>query len=262
MTPHELYTLVLCIIVLVLFTTTFVYLIGSNFKMHTALIRLGQMDEQIKKEAARKKSRLLDVLNRILSWLMVIAVSAFFGFSLYVGYQQELGSNDFATLQVVKSPSMQTAHEKNTYLAEDGVENRIMMFDLVLIRPLPAEEDLEVYDIVVYERDDMRVIHRIVEIEEPGPLHQETYFRLQGDANRWPDEYPVYYDQMLGIYEGERIPFLGSFVLFMQSPAGWMCMALVIATFIATGVVERKLRAETQKRLTAISGAVATETEG
>ena len=253
MTPHELYTLVLCMIVLVLFTSTFVYLIGSNFKMHTALIRLGQMDEQIKKEAARKKSRLLDILNRTLSWLMVIAVSAFFGFSLYVGYQQEHGSNAFATLQVVKSPSMQTAHEKNTYLVEDGVENRIMMFDLVLIRPLPAEEELEVYDIVVYERDDMRVIHRIEEIEEPGPLHEETYYRLQGDANRVPDEYPVYYDQMLGIYEGERIPFLGSFVLFMQSPAGWMCMTLIIATFIATGFVERKLKTQAQKRLRLIS---------
>ncbi len=249
MTIQEQYTLIICFIVLVMFTLTFIYLIRSNFKMQVTLMQLGQMDDQIIKTYGRKKSRVSDVLNRLVSWLLVLAVTALFGFSLYVGYKHNQGNNGYATMQVVRSASMQTVYKGNTYLTENGGEDRLLMFDLILVRPLPAEEDLQLYDIVVYERDDMQVIHRIVDIEEANAFHAETYYRLQGDANRWPDEYPVYYSQMKAIYRGERFPLLGSFVLFMQSPAGWMCVLIIIATFIATSYVERKLKTEAQKRL-------------
>ena len=54
---------------------------------------------------------------------------------------------------------------------------------------------------------------------------------------------------MQGIYEGSRIPFVGSFVLFLQSPAGWLCVLLVIFAMIATPVVEKKIKEETDKRV-------------
>lgn len=251
MTQQEIYTFVLCFIVLVLFTLTFSYLIVSNFKMHMSLIRLGQLDEQIKKEYNRKRNSLLDMANRIMSLILVLFVLGLFGFSLYINLQSESG--EITTLKVVRSGSMQTANEMNTYLAENGIEDRLQLFDLVLIRPMPDEDKLKVYDIVVYEWNDMQIIHRIVEIEEPNMFHEETYYRLQGDANAWPDEYPVYYDQMCGFYQGERVAYIGSFVLFMQSPAGWLCSVLVLATYIATTIVEKKIKAAELKRLSLIN---------
>lgn len=61
---------------------------------------------------------------------------------------------------------------------------------------------------------------------------------------------------MKGIYYGERIPFIGSFVLFMQSPAGWLCMLFALGTTIVSPIMEKKLYNEKQKRLRLIRGEV------
>ena len=123
------------------------------------------------------------------------------------------------------------------------------MFDIVITKELPGEYELELYDIVVYERDGMLVIHRIVEIEEPNAKHSERHFKLQGDASSRHDVYPVLYSQMKAIYEGDKIPFLGSVVLFIQSPPGWLCFILILFAILITPVVENKLLEEMRKRL-------------
>jgi hypothetical protein len=72
---------------------------------------------------------------------------------------------------------------------------------------------------------------------------------LQGDAVSAPDIYPVLYSQMSGIYDGERVPFVGSFVVFMQSPAGWFCLMLVLAALIGTPILEKRIWKKKLKRL-------------
>ena len=54
---------------------------------------------------------------------------------------------------------------------------------------------------------------------------------------------------MVGIYEGKNIPFVGSFVLFMQSPAGYMCILLVILGVITIPLMEGKILKEKVERL-------------
>ena len=88
-------------------------------------------------------------------------------------------------------------------------------------------------------------MHRIVGIEEPNESHpNERYFLLQGDAVHYPDSFPVRYSQMKSIYKGKRIPNVGSFVFFMQSPAGIICLILIIASMIlmpiADGIISKK----------------------
>jgi len=58
---------------------------------------------------------------------------------------------------------------------------------------------------------------------------------------------------MQGIYEGNRIPFIGSFILFLQSPAGWLCVLLVIFSMVVTPIVEKKIKEATKKRISAFS---------
>ena len=105
----------------------------------------------------------------------------------------------------------------------------------------------------MYEIEDRLIVHRIVRIEEPNATHpSERYFLLQGDNLESADRFPVHYSQMRAIYRGERIPFIGSFVLFMQTPAGWVCMLLVVLEMIAMPVVEKKLESAKAKRLEVI----------
>ena len=150
---------------------------------------------------------------------------------------------------------MSEVNEKNSYLNDLGLTDQFDIFDLIITHDMPAEEDLELYDIVVYEADGILIIHRIIGIEAPNEKHpNEYYFATQGDAVPNADRYPVLYSQMKGIYRGERIPFVGSFILFMQSPAGWLCMLFVLGVTIIIPIVEYKLKREKARRAYKIRG--------
>lgn len=251
MTSFEIYVFILCLIVFILLTTLFTYMIALITSMQLKLIRNGHEDEAIKKEYLRNQriSRALNWLNRIFSAVLCLVFSAAFLFAMYMNIMQDRPANGIPSIKVVKSESMASKNEKNTYLITNDLNDQFQMFDVVFCRHLPAEEELELYDVVVYKQDDIYVIHRIVGIEEPNENHpNERHFLLQGDAVERPDKFPVLYSQMQGIYEGERIPYVGSFVLFMQSPAGWLCILLVLFAMIATPIVEKKLKQETDAR--------------
>jgi signal peptidase I len=173
-----------------------------------------------------------------------------FAFSVYTGASEKKDVQNTPIFRVVLSSSMSEKNKKNQYLFDNELDDQFQQFDLILTRKLPKEQDLQLYDIVVYEIEDTLVVHRIVGIEEPNEKHpNERRFILQGDAVASPDGAAVSYAQMKGIYQGDRIPFVGSFVLFMQSPAGYMCVILIILGVIGISLMERKLEKEKLRRL-------------
>jgi len=256
MTPYEIYVFVLCFIVFSLLTAMFTYLITSITKMELELIKHGHRDETIKKELNKKRkgNRVFLWVNRIVSLLLCAIFVTAFSFAIYIRATEDRPANGIPSIKVVKSESMAEKYSGNTYLFDNDLNDQFQMFDIVVCRHLPAEDELKLYDIVVYKQDDIYIIHRIVGIEEPNENHpNERYFLLQGDAVEQHDKFPVLYSQMQGIYKGNRIPFIGSFVLFLQSPSGWLCVLLVIFSMIVTPIVEKKIKAATGKRITAFS---------
>ncbi|MBQ7935440.1 MAG: hypothetical protein IJ333_03730 [Clostridia bacterium] len=255
MSEFDWYVFFLCLIVFILLTVTFTYLIASIVKLTIRLIRTGDEDESLIKEFESKKRKKTSskVLDCIVSIVLCIVLLGAFIFSLVVNIQENTYFKNIPTLKVVTSSSMATRYKNNTYLFENDLTDQVKVYDLLLTYKAPAENDLELYDIVIYEVDGKMVLHRIVGIEEPNEKHpDERYFLCQGDALERADRFPVQYSQIHGIYRGERIPFIGSFILFMQSFAGWLCILLVVFTMIATPIVEKKILAEQEKRLVAI----------
>ncbi len=252
---YETYVLILCVVVYIALTVVAIAAISSLTKMSLGLIRHGAQDKDIVKEyiKAQKKGRknkgkTLDVL---VSAFLCAAFAVVFGFSLYVNLKQDQYFENIPTIKVVQSASMSKKHEKNTYLTENNLNNQFDTFDLILVYKAPAEEDLKLYDIVVYETEFEGevgyVVHRIVGIEEATENHGRR-FKTQGDALYSADSKRVEYSQIKAIYRGERVPFIGSFVLFMQSPAGWMCMILILAATIATPIIDKRLEKARWKR--------------
>lgn len=253
MTDFDVYVFVLCFIVYVMLTSLSTVMLTYIYRLTKRLIALGAEDDKIKTEylqQAETKTKVWNVIDKVVSILLAVTLCVAFAFSVYLNVTKDKSPNGIPSLKVVKSPSMSYVHEKNEELVRDGITDQIQTFDIVVTHHLPGEFELERYDIVLYEADGMTIIHRIVDIEEPNDLHPDCrHFVLQGDANAYPDRIPVYYSQMKGIYRGERIPFLGSFVLFMQSPAGWMCILLVIVGSIAAPIMSKKLKAQKTARL-------------
>lgn len=243
------YITLLCILVFALFTGLFTVMIVSTVKQHIRLVRAGLEDEQIIKEynMTKKKS---GTLYKIVSALFCILISAFLAFSIYVGFAGDKKVKGVPVLKVVSSASMSSKYEENEYLFKNNLDNQFDTFDLLILHELPKEEDLKLYDIVVYEIEGLMVVHRIVGIEEPNEKHpDERYFLMQGDAVGSPDRFPVKYEQMRSIYRGQRVRFVGSFIYFMKSPAGILCYLLILVAAIAMPITEKKLKKEYEKRL-------------
>lgn len=260
---YEKYVLIVCLIVYVLLASLSVFVIALFTKMTIKLIRHGAEDDNIKKEYEKaQKKRKGGAVDCIVSVLTCVVFALAFGFSLYVNLQEDKYFENIPTLKVVNSASMSKKHEKNTYLEANGLHDQFQTFDIIFTYEIPPEEELQLYDIVVYEVDDMLVVHRIVGIEEPNENHpDERHFLLQGDAVGSPDRFPVRYSQMRAIYRGKRIPYVGSLVSFLQSPAGWMCMILIVVAIAATPILEKKIARAKAERF-ALLGRPATATAG
>ena len=173
-----------------------------------------------------------------------------FGFSVYTGAIRKEVTTDVPVWRVVLSDSMAVKYERNVHLFENNLNDQFDRFDLVRTEALPPEHEIKLYDIIVYEVEETLVIHRVVGIEEPNAKHpNERWFLLQGDAVPGQDRFPVLYSQMRAIYRGEHIRFVGSFVAFLQSPAGYFCILLIIFGIFAIPYLEKKLYKERRRRL-------------
>ena len=216
-------------------------------KQKGKLVLSGLEDDKIKENLTKKLNkgqtkvgRIMELVEKIVSitlcallamLLIVTSISSCLGDTKVKG---------MPAIKVIASTSMSEKYEKNTYLFKNNLDNQLQLFDVVVLHELPKEEDLKLYDIVVYEHiSGALLIHRIVGIEEPNENHpNERYFLLQGDAVHYPDTFPVRYSQMRSIYIGERIPNVGSFVYFMQSPAGIICIILLLASLVLMPIAD------------------------
>ena len=259
----NVYVLVVCIFVFVALVGVFSFMITALVKMQMRAIRCGLEDEQLKagREASKEKRGCTSIIfGSVLPAVVSILLATVFIFSTVVAITEDNKVGKMPVLKVVLSPSMSAVSEKNEHLIRDNVTDRIYTFDLVLLKELPAEEDLEIYDVVVYEVDKNLVLHRIVNIEEPNASHpDERYFVLQGDANDIQDRFPVRYSQMKSIYSGIRIPYIGSFIYFMRTFAGGLCLLLTVAVAFVLPYLQKFLKKIADERLAIIDPSPAEE---
>ena len=265
MTDYEMYVFILCLIVFVLLTALSVVCLCIITRLSLRLIRGGLEDDAIlkeyeKKQQHKKRIKYAKLADMLFSGVVCLLFVAMLAGSLIIRGTENTCCGRIPTYRVVLTGSMAEKNEKNLYLWQNNLNDHIQTFDLIRTEQLPAEKDLKLYDIVVYEVDNVLLVHRIVGIEEPNEDHPDCrYFLLQGDAVEAPDRFPVLYGQMRGIYRGERTPFIGSFILFMQSPAGWLCVLLIVAATIATPILDGVLQKARGERLARIFGTAEAE---
>ena len=257
MSGYDKYVLILCFTVFSFLTVFFATLIAYIVRLTLKTIRSGAEDNQIVNEqlsaAKKKKNSFLHISGKIFSGVFLLVFLVIFVFSLVTKLNENTPVKSVPVLKVVKSDSMSFKHKKNGYLINNNLNDQLQRFDLIVISPLPHEDMLNLYDVVVYETSGVLLVHRIVGITEKNDPHGERSFLLQGDANEYPDKFPVKYSQMKGIYTGKRIPYIGSFFIFISSPAGYLCLMLIVFTSIAYPLLKKKIEKEKTDRITLIT---------
>ena len=245
----ENYAVTISVVVFALFVIVFAFLIGSIFFLTLRLIKSGAMDDRIDHEfltedykRQKAKRGVCRVISSVFSLILIVFFSASFLVALATNREPSTMVGDIPMPKIILTSSMAKKYNSNKYLYDNKLDNQLQVNDLVLIRKLPEEEELKLYDIVVYEIEGELVIHRIVGILEPDETHPERRYRLQGDNMRNPDFLLVKYSQMRGIYRDEKIPFIGSFFLFMRTIGGYLCLALVATATIISPIIDQILK--------------------
>ncbi len=252
MAEFKTYAFLLCAIVFCTMTVITIVVVAIIMKLSARIVECGGEDEDIIEEFRIKYRKKKDreggsyVLNVIVSLIFLL----FFVIALTMNFSTVSYSDKLPTLRVVQSGSMSSKYKANTYLFENDLNDQFYTHDVVLTYKMPDEFDLQLYDIVVYDMDGQLVIHRIVGIEEPNAQHPDCrHFVLQGDASEFRDRFPVLYSQMKGIYRGQNIRFIGSFVTFLQSFAGWMCIGLIVGACLFAPLLDKSLEKKRRERL-------------
>ena len=260
MTSYEIYLLVVSSVVIIALAVFLSMLIWYIYTLTIRLIYVGYWDQDLLQEYEyEKRPKPKRTIGKVIAAAICGVLSVVVLFSVFLGISEKTSIAYIPSLKVVKSESMSEKHEENKYLVNNDLNNQIQMFDIIITHTPPAEEDIELHDVIVYERDGELIVHRVVLIVEPNENQSEgRLFYTRGDANRKNDDTPVKYDQIKGVYRDERIPFVGSFVLFMQSPAGIICLLLSIFAMIIMPIVDDKIAEARMYRYRRINTGMAT----
>ena len=249
------FSFVLCLIVFIVLVSISIFLICFIVRMMIKLIRAGAEDDWIIKE--NKKLKKKKKYFNVFSFLFYSALIAIVGASIYINIASRNKDINVPTCRVVISGSMSKKHEVNKYLETNNLNNQFDVFDLIITHQMPDEYDIKLYDVIVYKIDDNFVIHRVVKIEEPNKEHPDgRLFYFKGDALKTRDKEPVTYDQMYGIYLNERVPKVGSFIVFLQSPMGIIVIILSIFAMLVLPFIERKIDKAYEERFAVLRGTI------
>ena len=152
MTGYQIYSLILCFMLLLFFVVVFGILLTLVVKGELKAIAFGQKDKEITTEynkSKKPKNKVWAVVSNVLSILIFVVVLCAFVASMCIN--SNCTDAKTTTLKVVKSNSMSFKNENNTYLFENNLDDQFDAFDMVVVEALPNEADLQVYDVVVYE---------------------------------------------------------------------------------------------------------------
>ena len=177
--------------------------------------------------------------------ILLVILIAFLSFSVYGKITNGVAMVGGKGMIAVASGSMSIKNEANPYL--ENINNQFDTYDMISLKKVESDKDLSLYDVIAYVNDKgVNVIHRIVgvEITPTGPR-----YITRGDSNNADDAYKPSVDDVIGEYTGTKIPYVGAFVIFLQSFSGILTVAAVIYCLIMIEGVGNKIYCAQEKRL-------------
>lgn len=205
------------------------------------LAKLLNLDEE-KEKRRKKRSRIYTIIFSSIFIVIIILIASFKfnGECFYLGDE---------TYIVIKTGSMETVNDKNTYIKENNLKNQITQFSLIALKKI-KEEDIKVYDVVGFKNDEGDIIvHRIIRINYNSE-ENKNYYTFQGDANSASNKYElaVSYDKFVGKYTGFNNYGLGVLITYLKSSAGIVALCSCIFFLITFNYSEDAIDKEYKKR--------------
>ena len=116
----------------------------------------------------------------------------------------------------VNTTSMAAPLSSNTYLASNKLTNQIKQYDVACFDKL-EEQEISLYDIILFKKDNKLIVHRVVEITENGYI-------TKGDNNSERDDWVVDKSEVMGIYK-KTLHFMSMINYFGYTPGFYVLIA-------------------------------------
>lgn len=226
----EILSLIVTALCLISFCLVFTFLFRHYYLSNIDEIKKGNADQEIleleieeRKKKTRKHAKAIKITKKVVGYGLFAIVLVIFGFSLYGRFFNNNLSFGNSGLIVISTGSMSEKNESNDYLFDNNLNNQFNAYDVISVTKYDSPEDVKQYDVIAYKNTDgIIIVHRVIEIRE---ANGENVFITRGDANNTSDtnfQYENYltFDNIIGYYNGTRVPLIGVFVIFLQSNAG------------------------------------------
>lgn len=123
-----------------------------------------------------------------------------------------------------------TVNAEIGYISLEMEDEQFSKGDFIRIKKKPQEEEMTIYNIYLYKNEKgITIIHRLYDIDNDA---EKPSYVFRGDANQFSDWPNVYYDQIIGEFDGVFIPKVGHFALFLQSNFGTLYVFFLLTLFL------------------------------
>lgn len=202
-----------------------------------------------KKKKFKKRNKVLAIIIDTIFVILLVGVVSFGIYSKVSGNIFSINNTSYVT---IRTGSMATKLESNTYLEENNLNNQIKTFSLIGLNKIDEFTTLSLYDICAYKDKETNklIVHRIIKIEEKN---NNTYYTFRGDSNQTSDYYLVSKDQILYKFNGFINYPLGIFVSFIDSYIGLVSIVyMCISLFVIDHVYNKKEKLYDKKCLNSV----------
>ena len=252
MNSFELIALLVTAIGVASFSVIFTILYRTYANSTVAEYQAGKCDVELIDETiltniknSKPLRRVFKRVKQVVFWVLLAILVPFLLISVYSKVANGVAMINGHGMIAVASGSMSEKNSANPYLA--NIDNQFNTYDMIMIDKVEKTSDLALYDVIAYVNDEgVNIIHRIVGYQQTS---SGLRFITRGDSNNVDDEYKPSMDDVLGEYNGTRIPYVGVFLMFLQSYSGIVTVAAIIYCLIMIESVGNKIYDAREDRL-------------
>lgn len=237
MTPVEIISLIVTTVGVASFATIFTILYRNFTDSEIVEVKAGKRDIELiddfiygSKSSTVKRRKVFSVIKTVVFYVVCIALTPTLVLSLFHKITGDFTMIGGKGLMVVASGSMSEKHKDNTYLITNNLNDQFNTYDIIVLNEVKSSSQLEKYDVIAYVNNEgVNIIHRIIDVEVS---FSGVRYITRGDSNNASDGYHPTFDDVIGVYRGQRIPTVGIFVMFLQSYSGMVTVAALLYCLI------------------------------
>lgn len=257
MTSIEIITLVVTAMGVCSFSAIFTilyrnYTAASIKEISTGKTDIDLIDEYIynsQKNIERRREIFSKIKSALFYALLTLLIPVFI-FAVISKFNNDVVMFGGRSLMVVASGSMSQRHEVNTYLDAENLNNQFDTNDIIVLKKVTDRSEIKKYDVIAFVNDKgINVIHRII------GYSGDSYI-TRGDSNDADDKYKPKFEDVIGVYTNKRIPLVGIFVLFFQSPSGVVTVGALVFCLAMMDRQNKQLREMQLERLQKLREAI------